>query len=641
MNVDHSASFSGTRNGCNRIPKSRFSDTRIVRPRMLLNGKRGSGLMAHFVPALINEMEVTTYNIDAETLAGPFSGERELKAIISAAENTLPAVIHIPDIVRLFESITTSVKNSLQNSLSQIPSQMPIIVIASCECDVEKIPSSVNKIFHPVLNERFTLQMPGNPQRTDLLTVVLSLIYRSPKLVGLRRKVKKLEASKKRIAAAAAAAAAAIRNKTSSPQLSEEELATFHKELCQTILEYLKDVMDKSSNGDFLYPVDIKEVLDYSTYIKKPMDLTQIKRKAEAGKYQDLDSFKGDIHLIADNALEYNPDISSSDKEIRANATQLKEEVDKDLKCSPLSSYANLARWATEKKNRLSCTNYEADGNNPNKKEQTAMTPAKRGRGRPKKNERKVKKMNLTDDVYGVDETVSGHSVSSSRSHGSLKHDDFSMDQNSPHPPSTAASTPSVLGEHLSQEDYHQQSSGFNPNSKSTPPCSPINGSGGSFQGEDGNALATDLLDDNAQDGTCGNTSHLSLVLSDMKTQSTPHCPSSSSAHHQARNFVDTSANTSNDSEKYPRPLRTNVIEVDQQFDELVKLFVESTDNMTTEELELLASSLSREIESHKNDGDRTKQFQKLTEYAHKLRGVLVPTEDAPYMFTPSTPPNL
>ena len=44
------------------------------------------------------------------------------------------------------------------------------------------------------------------------------------------------------------------------------------------------------------------------------MDLTQIKRKAEAGKYQDLDSFKGDIHLIADNALEYNPDISSSGK---------------------------------------------------------------------------------------------------------------------------------------------------------------------------------------------------------------------------------------------------------------------------------------------------------------------------------------
>ena len=37
--------------------------------------------MAHFVPALINEMEVTTYNIDAETLAGPFSGERELKAV--------------------------------------------------------------------------------------------------------------------------------------------------------------------------------------------------------------------------------------------------------------------------------------------------------------------------------------------------------------------------------------------------------------------------------------------------------------------------------------------------------------------------------------------------------------------------------
>lgn len=58
----------------------------------------------------------------------------------------------------------------------------------------------------------------------------------------------------------------------------------------------------------FSKPVDIKEVPDYLSIIKEPMDLETMMTKIDLHKYTCAQDFLNDIELICRNALEYNPD---------------------------------------------------------------------------------------------------------------------------------------------------------------------------------------------------------------------------------------------------------------------------------------------------------------------------------------------
>lgn len=58
----------------------------------------------------------------------------------------------------------------------------------------------------------------------------------------------------------------------------------------------------------FTKPVDVKEVPDYLTIIKKPMDLETMMTKIDLHRYNSAQEFLLDIDLIVRNALEYNPE---------------------------------------------------------------------------------------------------------------------------------------------------------------------------------------------------------------------------------------------------------------------------------------------------------------------------------------------
>ncbi|OMJ20588.1 Histone acetyltransferase GCN5 [Smittium culicis] len=64
------------------------------------------------------------------------------------------------------------------------------------------------------------------------------------------------------------------------------------------------------SSWAFLQPVDTKEVPDYTTHIKNPMDLATLEANVEANKYENLESFVSDVMLIFSNAREYNGESS-------------------------------------------------------------------------------------------------------------------------------------------------------------------------------------------------------------------------------------------------------------------------------------------------------------------------------------------
>ena len=73
----------------------------------------------------------------------------------------------------------------------------------------------------------------------------------------------------------------------------------------QAILKALKS--DPNSD-EFLKPVDYKglNLYDYTTVIKKPMDLDTVTKNFKAGKYRGFQKCMKDVDLIWTNCMTYN-----------------------------------------------------------------------------------------------------------------------------------------------------------------------------------------------------------------------------------------------------------------------------------------------------------------------------------------------
>ncbi|KAL0265553.1 UNVERIFIED_CONTAM: hypothetical protein PYX00_011265 [Menopon gallinae] len=75
----------------------------------------------------------------------------------------------------------------------------------------------------------------------------------------------------------------------------------------ENFLDYmLADLSANTAAWPFLQPVCAREVPDYYRVIKRPMDLSEMQRKADAGQYRCLADFESDFFLMINNCYHYN-----------------------------------------------------------------------------------------------------------------------------------------------------------------------------------------------------------------------------------------------------------------------------------------------------------------------------------------------
>jgi len=72
------------------------------------------------------------------------------------------------------------------------------------------------------------------------------------------------------------------------------------------ILDIIGQLLKHRSSWPFLQPVDTKEVPDYLSVVKNPIDLQIIKDKCSAGSYSSCQQFVSDFSLMIRNADDYN-----------------------------------------------------------------------------------------------------------------------------------------------------------------------------------------------------------------------------------------------------------------------------------------------------------------------------------------------
>uniref|UniRef100_A0A914PQL8 Bromodomain-containing protein n=1 Tax=Panagrolaimus davidi TaxID=227884 RepID=A0A914PQL8_9BILA len=88
----------------------------------------------------------------------------------------------------------------------------------------------------------------------------------------------------------------------------------YHGELSQSMIDcqmILDDFLAKKSHyftSEFIAPVDVEfyQPADYYDIIKQPMDLTTIKNNFDNRQYENVNEFRQDMLLIAENCMNYN-----------------------------------------------------------------------------------------------------------------------------------------------------------------------------------------------------------------------------------------------------------------------------------------------------------------------------------------------
>jgi len=88
-----------------------------------------------------------------------------------------------------------------------------------------------------------------------------------------------------------------------SPEGSSQRLEFYDK--CSKILEDTIHELGKDASI-FMAPVDPREVPDYFTVVKKPMDLGTIQKRLEEGFYESSRDFAEDVRLVWSNCSLYN-----------------------------------------------------------------------------------------------------------------------------------------------------------------------------------------------------------------------------------------------------------------------------------------------------------------------------------------------
>uniref|UniRef100_A0A671W9J7 ATPase family AAA domain-containing protein 2 n=1 Tax=Sparus aurata TaxID=8175 RepID=A0A671W9J7_SPAAU len=319
--TSHSQHKTPAAKGLLNLNRSVLSHPTSYRPRLLLEGRPGSGQSSHLAPAVLHALEkFTVYTLDMAVLFGASATapEETCAQIFVEAKRTSPSILYIPHIGQWWETVGPALRATFLSLLSSIPAFAPILLLASF---CSHLYSQVQELFREQYGEVFHVKVPTSRERRNFFEdLILNQASKAP--------------ASKRKAALNALEVLPVAPPPPPRQLTEEETQRLEEQEEGTLRElrlFLRDVTNRLSQDKrfkaFTKPVDLEEVPDYAEVIKKPMDLSTVLSKIDLHQYETVKEFLHDVDLIWQNALEYNPDRDPSDRQIRHRACALKDTV--------------------------------------------------------------------------------------------------------------------------------------------------------------------------------------------------------------------------------------------------------------------------------------------------------------------------
>ncbi|XP_068179412.1 ATPase family AAA domain-containing protein 2-like isoform X2 [Antennarius striatus] len=306
------------------LNRSVVSHPTSYRPRLLLEGRPGSGQSSYLAPAILHALEkFTVYTLDVAVLFGASATapEESCAQIFVEAKRTSPSILYVPHIGQWWETVGPALRATFLSLLGSIPAFAPIFLLATCNLQYDQLSVEVQELFRDEYGEVFHVQVPSSRERRNFFEdLILNQAAKAP--------------TSKKKAVLNALQILPVAPPPPPRELTKEETQRLEEQEENTLRElrlFLRDVTNRLSQDKrfkaFTKPVHLEEVPDYAEVIKKPMDLSTVLSKVDLHQYETVKEFLQDVDLIWQNALEYNPDRDPSDRQIRHRACALKDTV--------------------------------------------------------------------------------------------------------------------------------------------------------------------------------------------------------------------------------------------------------------------------------------------------------------------------
>uniref|UniRef100_A0A8C7Z1F1 ATPase family AAA domain-containing protein 2 n=1 Tax=Oryzias sinensis TaxID=183150 RepID=A0A8C7Z1F1_9TELE len=341
-------------NGLLNLDRSAFSQPMSYRPRLLLEGRPGSGQSSHLAPAVLHALEkFTVYTLDMAVLFGASActPEETCAQVFVEAKRTSPSILYIPCIGQWWETVGPALRATFLSLLSSIPAFSPILLLATCSLGYKQLSVEVCLLFE--YGEVFQVRVPTRQERWNFFEdLILHQAAKAP--------------SSKKKAALRALEVLPVAPPPPPRQLTKEESKKLEEQEEDTLRElrlFLRDVTNRLSQDKrfkaFTRPVDLEEVPDYAEVIKRPMDLSTVLSKIDLHQYGTVKEYLEDVDLIWQNALEYNPDRDPSDRQIRHRACALKDTVHAIIQEELDEDFEKICDEIKESRKRRGCSTTE------------------------------------------------------------------------------------------------------------------------------------------------------------------------------------------------------------------------------------------------------------------------------------------
>ncbi|XP_045500636.1 ATPase family AAA domain-containing protein 2-like [Colias croceus] len=283
-------------------------------PVLLITGECAD---THLAPALLAELEnFTVKELSMATLhsALAFTQEQALISLFSECRRAdRGCVLYLRGVTAVWEALRGPGAALLMQLWKARAAGPRTLLLATAPCEV---PDELREIFPDYKDCIYRVREPNATEVINFLKPILTETPLEPPIIENNEPPPPLPRAPP----------------PPPPRESEEEIARRKRKEDYKLRElriFLRDICRKLASNRRFYkftkPVDLEEVTDYLEIIKQPMDLETMMTKVDMHKYNCAKEFLDDIDLICANALEYNPDRTSSDKQIRHEACSLRD----------------------------------------------------------------------------------------------------------------------------------------------------------------------------------------------------------------------------------------------------------------------------------------------------------------------------
>ncbi|XP_075215507.1 ATPase family AAA domain-containing protein 2B-like isoform X2 [Lycorma delicatula] len=310
----------------------------VKSPRLLIVGQqKQTTLLSAALLYVMEQCPVHTLDLATLFCQSSRSPEEACIQIFNEVCRNVPSILYLPGLGEWWDTVGSTVQAVFKSLLCQMDPCLPVLLLATAH---NALPAQLQNVFSLYCNEIYKVEPANEKEREAFFRPLI-----------LERAVQPPRPPKKKVPLPALPLAPP----PAPPKLTETQLQLIYNKEENTLRElriFLRQICAKLARNRqffmFSKPVDVKEVPDYLSIIKEPMDLETMMTKIDLHKYTCAQDFLDDIDLLCRNALEYNPDRDPADKLIRHRACFLRDTAYALIKAEMDSDFEEQCRGIRE-----------------------------------------------------------------------------------------------------------------------------------------------------------------------------------------------------------------------------------------------------------------------------------------------------